>query len=384
MVTGRLSDRAPSANWISIWSRARSRPWSCSARWWRTASGSGMVGRCRMGVRSKPEAFQWSTASVTSSISTCPTASSILRKPSSASISRTSSAMNSKKLTTKVGLARELLAQLGVLGGHPHRAGVEVAHPHHHTAHHHQRRGGEAELLGPQQRSDHHVAAGLELAVDLHHDAVAQIVEEQRLLGLGQPQLPGRAGVLDGRQRRGPRAAVVAGDEHHVGVGLGHPGGHRAHPHLGHQLHVDAGRGVGVLEVVDQLGQVLDGVDVVVGRRGDEPHPGRGVAGLGDPRVHLVARQLAALAGLGPLGHLDLDVVRVDQVLAGHPEAPRRGLLDRAAPQVAVGISGCSGRRPRRPRRCWTCPRCGSWRWPGSRGPPWRSIRSSWRRWRSA
>ena len=57
------------------------------------------------------------------------------------------------------------------------------------------------------------------------------------------------------------------GDEHHVGVGLGHPGGHRAHAHLGHQLHVDPGPRVGRLEVVDELGDVLDGVDVVVGRR---------------------------------------------------------------------------------------------------------------------
>ena len=37
------------------------------------------------------------------------------------------------------------------------------------------------------------VAAGLHLAVDLHHDAVAQPVEQQRLLGLGEPELPRRA-----------------------------------------------------------------------------------------------------------------------------------------------------------------------------------------------
>ena len=33
--------------------------------------------------------------------------------------------------------------------------------------------GGEAELLGTEQRGDHNVAPGLELAVDLHDDAVA-------------------------------------------------------------------------------------------------------------------------------------------------------------------------------------------------------------------
>ena len=106
-----------------------------------------------------------------------------------------------------------------------------------------QRRGGEAELLGAQQRGDDHVAAGLELAVGLHHDAAAQVVEHQRLVGLGQAQFPGHAGVLDGGQRRGAGAAVVAADQHHVGVGLGHAGGDGADADLGHQLDADAGAG---------------------------------------------------------------------------------------------------------------------------------------------
>ncbi len=75
----------------------------------------------------------------------------------------------------------------------------------------------------------------------------------QHLVRLGEAQLPGDACVLDGGERRGAGAAVVAADEHHVGVRLGHPGGDGAHPHLGHQLHRDAGAVVGVLEVVDEL-----------------------------------------------------------------------------------------------------------------------------------
>ena len=99
----------------------------------------------------------------------------------------------------------------------------------------------------------------------------------------------------------------------------------------------DAGVGVGVLEVVDQLGQVLDGVDVVVRRRADQAHARRRVADLGDPGVDLVAGQLAALAGLGALGHLDLDLAGADQVLAGDAEAARGDLLDGALQRVAVG-----------------------------------------------
>ena len=43
------------------------------------------------------------------------------------------------------------------------------------------------------------VAAGLELAVDLHDDAVAQAVHHQHLLRLGEAELPRHAAVLDRR-----------------------------------------------------------------------------------------------------------------------------------------------------------------------------------------
>ena len=84
----------------------------------------------------------------------------------------------------------------------------------------------------------------------------------------------------------------------------------------------------------------------------------------------LVAGQLAAFAGLGALRHLDLQLVGVDEVLAGHAEARRRDLLDGAAARVAVGVAACSAPDPRRLRRCSTCRRCGSSRWRASRALP--------------
>ena len=63
-------------------------------------------------------------------------------------ISRISSATKKKKLIDVLGLAGELLAQLGVLRGDADRAGVEVALAHHDAAEGDERRGGEAELLG--------------------------------------------------------------------------------------------------------------------------------------------------------------------------------------------------------------------------------------------
>ena len=49
----------------------------------------------------------------------------------------------------------------------------------------------------PEQRADDDVATGAHPAVDLHRDAAPQAVQHQRLMRLGEAQLPRRAGVLD-------------------------------------------------------------------------------------------------------------------------------------------------------------------------------------------
>jgi hypothetical protein len=111
-------------------------------------------------------------------------------------------------------LAGEARAQHRVLRGHAHRAGVEVALAHHDAAGRDQRRGGEAELVRAQQRGDGHVASGADAAVRLHADARTQVVEQQRLLRLGQTDFPRRPGVGQRGQRRGAGAAFVARDRH--------------------------------------------------------------------------------------------------------------------------------------------------------------------------
>ena len=199
-----------------------------------------------------------------------------------------------------------------------------------------------------------------------------------------RPSSHGSPACLSEVSGRGARAAVVTRDQHDVGMCLRHAGGDRADAGLGHQLDVHPRLRVGVLQVVDQLGEILDRVDVVVRRRRDQPDAGRRVPGAGDPRVDLEAGQLPALAGLRALGDLDLDVVGVDEVVRGHAEPARRHLLDRRAAQVAVLVAREPVARPRRPRRSSTCRRCGSSRSRASRAPRPRSSRRTSRRWRSA
>ena len=69
----------------------------------------------------------------------------------------------------------ELGAENRVLRCHADRTGIEMALAHHDAAFGHQRRRREAELIGPQERADDHIAPGFHLAVGLHPNASEQI-----------------------------------------------------------------------------------------------------------------------------------------------------------------------------------------------------------------
>ena len=71
-----------------------------------------------------------------------------------------------------------------------HRTGVQMANAHHDATQRHQRRGGKTKFFRAEQRGDNNVAASLQLAVGFHHDAAAQIVQQQGLVRFGQAQVP--------------------------------------------------------------------------------------------------------------------------------------------------------------------------------------------------
>ena len=181
--------------------------------------------------------------------------------------------------------------------------------------------GTEAVFLGAEQRGDHHVARASQAAVGAQPNTPAQTVAHQHLLRLGHTQLPRATGVLDARQRAGAGTTVEAGNEHVIGVGLGHTCSYGADAGLGDQLDPDPTARVDALEVVDQLGQVFDGVDVVVRWRRDQAGARHGMAQAGDQVSHLVGRQLTAFARLAALSHLDLHLFGVSQVACVDAEA---------------------------------------------------------------
>ena len=135
------------------------------------------------------------------------------------------------------GCAGEALAQYRVLRRDADRASVEMALAHHDAAGGDQWRGRETELVGAEHCPDHDIAAGPEPAVDLHGNAAAQPIAHQCLLRLGEPDLPGRAGMGQRGERARAGAALKPGDRDVVGARLADPGRDGADADLGDELH---------------------------------------------------------------------------------------------------------------------------------------------------
>ena len=125
-------------------------------------------------------------------------------------------------------------------------------------------------------------------------------------------------------------------DQDDVSLCLCHARCNRADAGRRHELHADARGRIDLLQVIDELGQILDRVDVVVWRWRNQRHAGCRVPEFCDEFRHLEAGQLPALAGLGALGHLDLDLAALVEVLGRHAEASGGNLLDGRVRVVAV------------------------------------------------
>src|SRR5699024_6840536 len=123
----------------------------------------------------------------------------------------------------------------------------------------------------------------------------------------------------------------MAGDQHDIGMRFGDTGCNSPDALFSNESDVDAGIRIRALEIVNELREVLNGVDVMVRWRRNQPHARGGNAHFSDPRIDLIRWQLAALPGLGALGHLDLNIGAVIKIVAGHTKASGSHLLDSRA-----------------------------------------------------
>ena len=159
------------------------------------------------------------------------------------------------------------LPKLRILRRNSHRARIQIADPHHHASHGYKGSRRKSELLRPQHTGNRHITACHQLAVSLQDHLVAEAVHNQGLVCFRHPQFPWKPCIVNGISRCRPRSAVKGGDQDHLCSRLGDACRDGADSSLRYQLHRDSGLRVGIFQVVDQLCQVLDGVDIMVRRR---------------------------------------------------------------------------------------------------------------------
>ena len=121
---------------------------------------------------------------------------------------------------------------------------------------------------------------------------------------------------------------------------FGDAGGDDAHAGFRDQLDVDTRCRVGVFEVEDELCEVFDRIDIVMGWGGDQSDARGGVAHLSDPFIYFVAGELAPFTWFGALCHFDLEFIRIAEVVAGDAKTPGGHLLDGGALPVVIGLAG--------------------------------------------
>ena len=163
--------------------------------------------------------------------------------------------------------AGEFLAQHGILCGDPDRTRIQVTFAHHDAAQRDQRRCGETEFIGAQQRTDGHVTPGAQPPVHLDGDTPAQSIQHERLLRFRKADFPRRPSMGKRCQRRSTGAAFITCDRDMVGARLRDTGGHGSDAHFRNQFHRDTRARIGVFQIVNELGQILDRVDVMMRRR---------------------------------------------------------------------------------------------------------------------
>ena len=215
-------------------------------------------------------------------------------------------------------------------------AGVELAAAADRAAEADHRQGAEADPVGAEAVELDDVVAGAVAAVGPDLDPVAQPRLHQRLVHGAGADVRRQADVAERVLARRAGAALEARERDDVGARLGDAEADRADVRHHRDLDRDPHVRVHGLQLVDQLGEVLDRVEVVVVGRRDQVGAGRRVTGGGDLLRDLLAGQVAALAGLRALADLDLGDVGAVHHLGRDAEAPRGDLL--AAPVAVLAV----------------------------------------------
>ena len=171
-------------------------------------------------------------------------------------------------------LSSEILTKLRILGSHTHRTCVQIADSHHDTSHGYQGCCRKAEFLCTKDRCDSYVTAAHQLTVCLDPYLITKSVHDQRLVCLCKSKLPGKSCIVNGVPRCRTGTAVITGDQDNLCTGLCNTGCNSTNTSLRNQLDTDPCLLVGILQIINQLCQILDRINIVMRRWGDQTYAG--------------------------------------------------------------------------------------------------------------
>ena len=224
--------------------------------------------------------------------------------------------------------ALEAFSKLRVLGGNTNRAGIQIAHSHHHAAHSYKGSSCKAKFLCTKKCGNSNVTAAHQLAVCLNADTVSKAIHKKGLMCFRKSKLPGKSCIMDGASRSSSCTSVIAGNQNNLCASLCNTSCYSAHTSLRNQFYGNICIFVCIFQVIDQLCQLLNGIDVMMGRRGDQADTRGGMTGFCNPRVNLLCRKVSAFTWLCALCHFDLDFFCRYQIAAGNAKTSAGYLLD--------------------------------------------------------
>ena len=235
--------------------------------------------------------------------------------------------------------AFESLAQFRILCCHTHRTGIQITYTHHHASHGYQWCGGKTKFLCTQNGCDGNITTAHQLTVCLDTDFISQTIHDQCLVCFGKSQLPWKSCIVDRTSRCCTGTSVITGDQDNLCTGFRYTGCNRTYPCFRYQFDRNSCLLVGIFQVINQLCQILDGVNIVVWRWGNQAYPWCRMSGLGNPRIDFSTRQMTTFTWFCALRHLDLYLLGTGQIFAGYTKSSGCHLFDCRASVVCS--SGC-------------------------------------------
>ena len=145
---------------------------------------------------------------------------------------------------------------------------------------------------------------------------------------LSKTQLPGKSCIVNGTFRSSTGSSVITGDQDNLSTSFCNTCSYRTNSSLRYQFYRNPCIFIRIFQVIDQLCQILNGVNIVMRRRGNQAHTRCRVSCLCDPRVYFSCRQMAAFTRFCSLCHLNLDFLCTNQIAAGNTKSTGCYLLD--------------------------------------------------------